>query len=58
MGRQFPRKHRYSAFPESLASRYGKDGMLVAVFPTPTMQGIVVSPHQLQSDIEEELSCL
>ncbi len=35
-----------------------KDGMLVAVFPTPTMQGIVVSPHQLQSDIEEELSCL
>lgn len=35
-----------------------KDGMLAAVFPTPTMQGIVVSPRQLQRDIEEELSCL
>lgn len=35
-----------------------KDGMLAAVFPTPAMQGIVVSPRQLQSDIEEELSCM
>ncbi len=35
-----------------------KDGMLAAVFPTPAMQGLVVSPRQLQRDIEEELSCL
>ena len=35
-----------------------KDGMLAAVFPTPTMQGVIVSPRQLQRDIEEELSHL
>lgn len=35
-----------------------KDGMLAAVFPTLAMQGLVVSPHQLQRDIEEELSCM
>ncbi|MDR3003753.1 MAG: DUF2750 domain-containing protein [Acidovorax sp.] len=35
-----------------------KDGLLVAVFPTPTMQGAVVAPRQLQRDIEEELSRL
>ena len=35
-----------------------KDGMLAAVFPTPAMQGVFVSPRQLQSDIEEELSCM
>ncbi|MEX8193887.1 DUF2750 domain-containing protein [Comamonas guangdongensis] len=35
-----------------------KDGLLAAVFPTPTIQGVVVSPRQLKKDIEEELSRL
>jgi uncharacterized protein DUF2750 len=35
-----------------------RDGRLVAVFPTPSDTGVVVSPDRLQRDLEEELSLI
>ena len=32
-----------------------RDGLLVAVFPTPERKGVVVSPERLKADLEEEL---
>ena len=43
-------------FLEHWLPNMGKDGVAVAVFPTPTMRGTVVLALQLQQAIQDELS--
>lgn len=53
-----PRAIELSNWTEKWIPGMIRDRRLVAVFPTPTDKGVIVSPERLKDDLDEELSLI